>query len=390
MSTGEDAARSQPAVGIWVDYWLPSSQTFIVNQMKAMQRWQPVTIGLTALPDGIPSSPDLTPFTRSFSSRMRRRVLGTRGHVGAYTDLLRERRVQVLHAHFGPGAINLLPIARRCDLPLVVTFHGYDVTRLPRQPGARGRLYRRGLQAVFDRADCLVAVSGHVRERLLDLGAPGGKIAVRYVGAPAPSASEAVHLENASERAGITFVGRLVEKKGVEDLLAAVAILPTHLRPTPVLILGTGEQEVQLQRLAARFRVNAVFRGQVAPQDVAAALASAAVFCGPSKTARDGDTEGLPTTLIEAAHHGATIVSTRHAGIPEFARDGVEALLVDEGDVVALSAALTRALTDRELAQQLAARARARAMADFESASCTAALEALYDDLAEGTRPSSG
>jgi colanic acid/amylovoran biosynthesis glycosyltransferase len=380
---GPRAEPGRPTVAVWADHWLPLSQTFVMNQVAATRRWNPVTIGLSSLPDGLPVTPDLAPFSTSLSSRAMRRIVGTRGHLRTYTAFLRERRVSVLHAHFGPGGINALPLARSAGQPLLVTFHGYDVTQLPRRAGRRGRLYRRQLRDLFERADQLVAVSGHIRRQLLELGAPEGKITVHHVGAPAPHAGAELLPSRTSCRTGITFVGRLIEKKGVDDILAAVALLPAPLSATPVSILGSGEEGTRLLRLATTLGVNATFHGSATPGDVAAALDTAAVFCGPSKSAADGDTEGLPTTLIEAAHHGATIVSTRHAGIPEFVRDNVEALLVDEGDVAALSAALALALTDRDRAAKLARRAQARAQTHFEIGACTARLETLYDRLTQ-------
>lgn len=319
--------------------------------------------------------PDLAPFDASMTLRLKRRMVGVRAELPAYLHLLAERRVRLVHAHFGPGAIHALPLLRRTGLPLVVTFHGYDVTRLPQQPGSRGRRYRGQLSEVFERADRLIAVSRHIEARLLDLGAPASKVVVRYLGAPAARAP----LSAQQSRTGIVFVGRLVEKKGIGDLLQAVAALPGELRSTPVWILGTGELLGPLQRLARSLHVDATFHGPATPAEVSAALSGAAVYCAPSKTARDADTEGLPITLIEAAHHGATIVTTAHAGIPELLTDGRDALMVAEGDIAGLTTALARALTDRRLAGQLAERAKARVLGHFELGACTAALEDLYD-----------
>ena len=375
---------SKPVVAVWVDYWLPHSETFIANQMAALRRWTPMPIGLSLLEGGLPTVPEFAPFTRALSSRLSRRVLGVRRYLARYRQALDSRHALLVHAHFGPSAVHALPVVEATRLPFVVTFHGYDVSRLPRQPAGRGHLYRGRLRRVFARAERLVAVSHHVKDRLIELGAAEAKITVRYVGAPPARPGRALATR---ERAGIVFVGRLVEKKGVEDLLRAVAGLPDQLRGTPVQILGSGHRLEGLRRLARSLGVHADFRGRATPEQVSASLEGAAVFCAPSKTARDGDEEGLPVTLIEAAQHGATIVSTRHAGIPEFVRSGQDGLLVDAGDVAALSNALARVLTDRELADALQASAAARARKSFDIGICTAALEDLYDEvLAEGPR----
>jgi glycosyltransferase involved in cell wall biosynthesis len=111
-------------------------------------------------------------------------------------------------------------------------------------------------------------------------------------------------------------------------------------------------------------------------------MAEARVFVSPSKTAPDGDSEGLPTTIVEAARLGVPTVSTRHSGIPEAVRHGETGLLGDEGDRVALADNIRRLLRDGALRSRLGEQARRAADAHFDLATQTARLEQVYDTVA--------
>ena len=113
----------------------------------------------------------------------------------------------------------------------------------------------------------------------------------------------------------------------------------------------------------------------------ASSMAEARIFAAPSKTAADGDSEGLPTTIVEAARRGLPTVSTVHSGIPEVVVDGETGLLGPEGDSDALAGNLRRLLTDEALRSRLGAAAREHADANFDLVTQTGLLEDLYDSL---------
>src|SRR6266851_1613259 len=130
-------------------------------------------------------------------------------------------RPRLIHAHFGRGGALALPIARALKIPLVVTFHGADATK---ETHYRRRLvphiYQRRLAALQREAALFVCVSEFVRERLLARGFPPDKLEIIHQGveigdAPPPSPSSPADPV-------VLFVGRLVEKKGVSDLIAAM------------------------------------------------------------------------------------------------------------------------------------------------------------------------
>jgi glycosyltransferase involved in cell wall biosynthesis len=181
----------------------------------------------------------------------------------------------------------------------------------------------------------------------------------------------------------VVFVGRFVEKKGIDDLLSALASIRAA-KPRAVLI-GDGPLEPQMRARAADLGVQATFLGAQPPAEVARHLAASRMLVAPSRTARDGDTEGLPTTILEAAAVGLPVVSTRHSGIPEAVVDGETGLLGAEADPVALAGNIARLLDDEDLRRRLGRAARERVRARFDLSAQTERLEALYDEVTANT-----
>ncbi|WNY34760.1 glycosyltransferase [Curtobacterium flaccumfaciens] len=145
-------------------------------------------------------------------------------------------------------------------------------------------------------------------------------------------------------------VGRLVEKKGFGNLIEALRGLGDDV-PWRLTVVGDGPYRTQLEQQAAGLPVS--FLGQRGRTEVLETLASATVVAVPSIPAANGDQEGLPVTLLEAAAVGAAIVASDLPGIRDVVQDDVSGVLVPPGDVPALRAALQRVLTGRHGADAL-------------------------------------
>jgi glycosyltransferase involved in cell wall biosynthesis len=123
------------------------------------------------------------------------------------------------------------------------------------------------------------------------------------------------------------------------------------------------------------------FLGALPPGEVLGWMQRAALLAAPSLTARDGDSEGLPTILCEAAAAGLPAVATRHSGIPEIVSEGETGLLGPEGDSGLLARNIDWLLASPELCKAMAKAARLRALDRFDLARQTARLEKHYDYL---------
>jgi colanic acid/amylovoran biosynthesis glycosyltransferase len=354
-------------VCIWREELLPGSETFILNQARALRRWSARLSGLRGCSGGLDVDPDFTLETNgSILARVNRRLYrqaGTTPRLHRYLG-----SASVVHAHFGPDGARLARATRLARRPLVVTFHGYDATI----PASTLGIDYSGL---FREAARFVAVSEFIGRKLVDAGAPSEKVAVVPIGIPligdSPRASTGEHL---------LFVGRLVPKKGCGDLLEALAGIPD---PPRLVVIGDGPLREDLERRAERLRVNAIFLGARDPGFVAKAMAASIAVCVPSQTAPNGDQEGLPTVLLEAAAARLPVVGYVSAGIPEAVVHGETGLLAPEGDIEMLARHVSRVAADLRLASRLGAAGRQRAELYFDITKRTSELERLYDEVAQ-------
>ena len=187
---------------------------------------------------------------------------------------------------------------------------------------------------------------------------------------PAPPARNARDGSHADDPLRIVTVGRAVAKKGFDDLLNALAMLPAdlHWRLTHI---GTGELRSVLRMQAETLGIadRVTFAGAKPQDEVIAALRAADLFVLPCKEGDAGDRDGLPNVVMEAATQGLAILSTNFAGVPEFITDGVEGRLVAPRDPEALARVMADLARDPAQRQRLgdAAAARVRSAFSFQS-----------------------
>lgn len=209
-------------------------------------------------------------------------------------------------------------------------------------------------------AEHLRSISGGDAEKIL-LHYHGLDFA-RFTGRPMEDTAK-----QPAETFRIASVGRLVEKKGYDDVLDALAALPADL-DWHLDHIGGGELESAMtahaERLGLSSRIS--WHGRKPQSDVKALLAKADLFVLASKIAADGDRDGLPNVLMEAQAVGVACVTTAVSAIPELIVDGETGVLVPPGDPVALSAAIARLATDPDTRARLAAAGSQRVRNDFD------------------------
>jgi glycosyltransferase involved in cell wall biosynthesis len=172
----------------------------------------------------------------------------------------------------------------------------------------------------------------------------------------------------------VLFVGRLVERKGVDDLINAFRLVLKDFPLARLEIVGDGPERTKLERLVADLGLEEkiTFFGGLRGDALHDRYRLCNVFVMPSKTMKD-DVEGFGTVFLEAGLAGKPSVGTRSGGIPEAILDGETGILVEEGDVQELASAIKRILADANLGLRLGVGARTRVLSEFtweKSADC--------------------
>jgi colanic acid/amylovoran biosynthesis glycosyltransferase len=179
----------------------------------------------------------------------------------------------------------------------------------------------------------------------------------------------------------VLFVGRLVEKKGVDTLIDAMAILRQSAPGLELSVIGDGPARGDLEKQAQAAGIKVKFHGWLDEKKVRSAMRRALLLAVSSRTAAGGDSEGLPTVIMEAMAFGVPVVATRHAGIPEIISDKVTGLLVPEADAGALAGAILTLKNEPELTNRLRGEAYADVRARFDADRQSALLERMLLEI---------
>lgn len=368
-------------VAVWKRTWLPPSETFVRNQLEALRNWRGLAFGVARMDSVLSRESDSILFGPGALDRIALALFRLRGRSARVERFLRAEGVEVVHAHFGSEAVSIWRQCRAARIPLIVTLHGHDVTAGPRTPGLAGWRYRRRLRKMFRYASAVIAVSEFIRECAVLHGADPAKVQVRYIGIPITT--DSAPASEVNPRWDVVFVGRLSEKKGVADLLQAVANVPDG-RSVRVAIVGSGGLETDLRSFAQAQRLNVEFLGHLPPDGVREVLRESRVFVAPSQTASSGDAEGFGLVFLEAALSGLPVIAYRHGGVPEAVVDGVTGVLCSEGDVEELGRAITSLLGDQSIVERMGRAGRRRVLEQFDVVDKTRELEAVYEKAARG------
>ena len=353
------------AVLHYVQRWLPASEPFVYDVVTKTRR--PAVVVSREPKENVDRFPHRPVATLDPLLRLTPRPLERRVITAALLAVARRRKVELVHVHFGYRLADVTGLVRR-GLPLVVSLHGHDIT-------AHAREYPELYPPLLPSAAAVIVPSEFLAAHAIAHGArpetihriPAGVDTTFFRPSPLP--------ENSYE---VVFVGRFVDKKGVDVLAEAWPKVRKAVPKARLFALGYGPLEPVVARV-----------GKVVPRPNRALvrdhLRRARVLVSPSRTPASGDAESLLIVNLEAQATGRPVVTTRHGGIPEFVSEGETALLVEEGDPEALAEALVRVLTDDGLAARLAAAGPAWA-ARFDVAQCVAAVDDLYDDVVGASR----
>ena len=401
--------KMDPIVGYIVTTWPRLSQTFVLNEVLALERsGVPLRIFSVKTPGGEPIHGDVAQvrarvsylsFRRNWKSVLSanyrlvrnrstfyfrnffRAVVFFRWGVvkhfleAAYlAELLRGERVGRLHAHFATApALVAMFTHWLTDIPYSFTAHARDIY-VDQKP--------RILRAEMKFADAVVTVSEYNRRYLSTeiYPAANGKVRCIYNGLDLRNFSFHPLLSSQPGTPMILSIGRLIEKKGFVELLLACEILRRRGQDFKVEIIGTGPWEdllqTQTKRLHLQERVR--FLGAQPQEVVRESFRRATVFALPCIISGKGDRDGIPTVLMEAMASGTPVVSTSVSGIPELIESGKDGLLVPPNNPSRLADALNELLNAPALREKLTRAARAKIEERFSIDRSAKRLQTLF------------
>jgi glycosyltransferase involved in cell wall biosynthesis len=296
--------------------------------------------------------------------------------------ILEDQDVKLIHAHFGPYGLDVLPSAKRLGIPLVVTFHGYDASTLLSDPA-----YTSQLKDLFDYAHVITA-SEDFLETLTSLGADRARLQAHHIGVPVDDfrfVNRVPPDEKARRGELIRFlqVSNFVEKKGHGYTIEAFERFLSAYQKAELVLAGDGPLRSSIESLCREKNLGGKIRfvGRVTTKEVIPLMSDADVFLHHSVTASDGDKEATTTVIAEAMSTGLIVVGTYHGGIPEMIEDGVDGYLVEERDVATYAEKLVGIL---ECDSELGVRASEKIRAEFDLKKQNSRLCDIYEKIIGG------
>jgi glycosyltransferase involved in cell wall biosynthesis len=298
-----------------------------------------------------------------------------RGTLAAW-GLCRRERFDVIHVHWPlPHSLFGYAAARACNAPTVISFHGAELM----VANNVFRLARPFLRWAIRTAGAVTANSTHTVSAIQKIHFR--PVAIVPFGTAAGSCSE-TPIANVGQTRQLLFVGRLVERKGIPYLLEALGALarqtPVHLN-----IVGSGPESANLQEMARTLGVAdwVTFHGKVSQEELVRQYQSCDVFVLPAIVDSRGDTEGLGVVIIEAMSHRKPVVASGVGGIVDLVVDGKTGLIAPPKDSSALAAAISRVLTDTDLATRLGQAGFEHVQRNYSWPAILSRLERIYGCL---------
>lgn len=284
---------------------------------------------------------------------------------------VRRRGITHLHAHFASVATTVTRLAARfAGLPYTFTAHAKDIFHESVRPADLARK--------LDDAKAVVTVSDYnVHHLRRTFGGAAARVRRIYNGLDLEHFSFA---ESEYREPRIIAVGRLVEKKGFSDLVAACAELRKRTHGFHCEIIGAGPLEAELRAQIEQLGLGqwVDLMGPRPQSEVVQRLRGAAAFVAPCVDGSDGNRDGLPTVLLEAMALGIPCVSTDVTGIPEIIRHRDTGLLVPQRDVSALVSAIEELLNNPSGGKRLAQQARRLVENEFDIHQNAARIRDLF------------
>lgn len=297
----------------------------------------------------------------------------TKEVIESFESLVKKNNIGIFHAQFITDAIIYYDFLKNLNLPLLVNFRAHELS-VP--------FVRFILPKIFPKITKIITKSNFQRNELIKQDYDKSKIEVIYGG---------INLENIpfvgrEFRDGdikIISAGRFVEIKNFEATINFFFEVKKKYRSAKLTLIGCGEREENIRGLIVKLNLESSVQllDFMDHHNFIKELYSHHIFILPSKTAKNGDMEGIPNVLKEAMASGMPVISTYHAGIPELIEDGKTGFLVAEGDCAGILKKFEWILRNKRKTLEICHNARAWILKKFDVKKNINKIESIYDEV---------
>lgn len=330
------------------------SETFIRNQIKKLSEKANVfSLHSGRLPEKEEDGNNIYPKHKWIIHKILRGITQNRNTFISNKVLahyLTQNKIDIVLSNFGMSAAHMSVICNKVNIPLVPHFHGFDATKQKVIENYRA-LYKQ----MFQSSPAIVAVSEVMKKKLIRLGAPEEKVKVIPYGINLTNFAPAI-ANKSTEQFIFIAVGRFTAKKAPLLTIKAFEKVCDKLAHVSLIMIGgkeglfaACEQYVQAQKLESKIN----FTGTMSSEKIAEYMQQAHAFVQHSITAANGDMEGTPLSILEAAASGLPVISTLHGGIMEAVLHNKTGLLCEEKDVDAMAENMLTLTQNPTMAQQM-------------------------------------
>lgn len=291
------------------------------------------------------------------------------------------RSYDIIHCQFGHECFRGMAFRTINELKakLITIFRGYDISSFVEKKGIH--IY----DELFKTGDFFLANCEFFRQKVINLGCDPQKIVVHFSGLACDRFIYKPRHLPADGRIRLATTGRLVEKKGIEYAIQAVA---KQAKITPNIeynIIGDGELKAKFAQLIQELGVDKIVKlvGWKNEGEIIEILDQTQIFLAPSVTATDGNQDAPINTLKEAMAMGLPVISTYHGGIPELVEDGISGFLVPERDAEALAEKLGYLIEHPEKWKTMGKAGRDRVETNFDLDKLNDKLAKIYQQILE-------
>ncbi|MFO7890235.1 MAG: glycosyltransferase family 4 protein [bacterium] len=287
-------------------------------------------------------------------SRVKRKILVKIGrsredlHRQAFKKGLRKSKADAVLAEFGYSGAFIWGVCKELNIPLTVHFHGTEINRKE-----LFKKYISDYKLMFKHVNALITVSSHEKKKLIDIGADRSKIKVIPCGALFPS--EYNNRKPSGEICNIITVTRMVEVKSPHLTILAFQKYLKMGGKGMLHVVGDGPLLPVCKSLAKALSVdnNIIFYGRLTHENTLPLYRQSDMYIQHSVEAEDGDCEGMPVTIMEAAGYGLPIVTTAAGGITEYIEHEKTGYIVEQYDIDSMAKYMLKIWSNKDQSEKL-------------------------------------